>query len=61
MRRLQAGGARRAGDANDRGGVLERPLPVRLLSDVRRLEAEAVNAGAVAELRDLRAGGSRWR
>jgi peptidase E len=46
---------------NDRGGVLERPLPVRLLSDVRRFEAEAVDAGAVAELRDLRAGGSRWR
>ena len=42
-----------------RGGVVERALAVRLLPGAG--EAEGVEAGVVGELRDLRAGGSRWK
>jgi peptidase E len=45
---------------NDRGGVLERALHVRLLAGPARNDTEAADAFAVGELRDLRAGRSRW-
>jgi dipeptidase E len=46
---------------NDRGGVHERALPVRLLAAPRGgSEAEPADVYGVAELRDLRAGRSRW-
>jgi dipeptidase E len=44
-----------------RGGVDERALPVRLIGGQRRGEPGVEDAFAVGELRDLRAGGSRWR
>ena len=42
-----------------RGGVVERALAVRLLPDAD--EAMRVENAVVGELRDLRAGGSRWK
>ena len=44
---------------DQRGGVLEEALPVRLLERPRR--SESVEGLVVGELRDLRAGGSRWK
>jgi len=42
-----------------RGGFVEQALAVRLLPSAG--EPDGVEAGVVGELRDLRAGGSRWK
>jgi peptidase E len=46
-------------EPDGRGGTLERGLAVRLLPAAG--EAGVVEEGVVGELRDLRAGGSRWK
>jgi len=46
-------------ESDGRGGVVERALAVRLLPTGG--EADGVESGVVGELRDLRAGGSRWK
>jgi len=46
-------------EPDGRGGVVERSLPVRVLRTAG--EAESAENRSVGELRDLRAGGSRWK
>jgi hypothetical protein len=46
-------------ESDGRGGVVERALAVRLLPTGG--EADGGESGVVGELRDLRAGGSRWK